>query len=128
MAVNRLRGIVKKFYVTAEENQILQQRVKHSRQADFSSFARKKLLHPKQEEIYVDTSELKELVFQAKCIGNNINQITRTVNQTKELTAEQVSEIKKELETLTLLVQEELKLSPSQMKQKYGGKSPSSES
>lgn len=118
----RFRGILKNFYVTQEENQLLNHRVKMSRHKDFSSYARHILLHPWKKEILVDTSGLQDLVVQIRRIGNNINQITKVAHQTGDVTMEQVTEVENQVLELDRLIQAELKLPASQLLKKYGGR------
>ncbi|HEL1566216.1 TPA: plasmid mobilization relaxosome protein MobC [Streptococcus suis] len=118
----RFRGILKNFYVTQEENQLLNHRVKMSRHKDFSSYARHILLHPRKKEILVDTSGLQDLVVQIRRIGNNINQITKVAHQTGDVTMEQVMEVENQVLELDRLIQAELKLPASQLLKKYGGR------
>ncbi|CYV12826.1 mobilisation protein [Streptococcus suis] len=118
----RFRGILKNFYVTQEENQLLNHRVKTSRHKDFSSYARHILLHPRTKEVRVDTSSLESVSYEIKRLGNNLNQIVKVVHQTGHIGIEQMAEVEKIFSELDHLVRSELKLPPSQLLKKYGGR------
>lgn len=68
--------------------------IRHSSCQNFSAYARKVLLNPNMTFLTIDTSNYQDLVFELHRIGNNINQIAKTVNQTKLLTVEQRDNLK----------------------------------
>lgn len=118
--VRRFRGILKNFYVTQEENQLLNHRVKMSRHKDFSSYARHILLHPRTMEVRIDMSGLEGALHQMKRIGNNLNQIVKISHQTGQVSMEQVAEVKEIFSELEHLIRSELKLPPGKLARKYG--------
>ena len=83
---NRYRTNLKKVFLTDQELAILNNRISQGRCKNFSAYARKVLLRPDITFLTIDTSNYEDLVFELRRIGNNINQIARTVNQTHILT------------------------------------------
>ncbi|TXL90734.1 plasmid mobilization relaxosome protein MobC [Streptococcus pneumoniae] len=83
---NRYRTNLKKVFLTDQELAVLHDRIGQSRCKNFSAYARKVLLNPNMTFLTIDTSNYEDLVFELRRIGNNINQIARTVNQNHILT------------------------------------------
>lgn len=77
---NRYRTNLKKVFLTDQELATLNDRIGQSGCKNFSAYARKVLLNPNMTFLTIDTSNYEELVFELKRIGNNLNQIARTVN------------------------------------------------
>lgn len=106
----RERDILKKVYVSKEENQKIKRLMQKTGSRNFSAYARKCLTN--QKLYTVDLTEIKELIHEVttaqvelKRLGNNINQISKSINTTeqnitKELLAnyeEQLTELNAEI-------------------------------
>ena len=72
--------------MTNSELSTLNNRISQSQCKNFSTYARKVLLNPDMTFLMIDTSNYQDLIFELRRIGNNLNQIARTVNQTHILT------------------------------------------
>lgn len=105
-ARNRERSIQKLIYISEEENQKIKQNMKKIGSVNFSDYARKCLTNQK---IYaVDFTEIREMtvaISTAKTdlqkIGNNINQIAKSLNTTEQnMTKELIENYQNQLEDL----------------------------
>jgi len=77
---NRKRRIIMRFHVTPEEKDMIEQKM-----AQFGTQNREAYLRKMAIDGYVinlDLPELQEIVSLLRWSGNNINQITRRVNET----------------------------------------------
>ncbi|HEM3674631.1 TPA: plasmid mobilization relaxosome protein MobC [Streptococcus suis] len=83
---NRYRPNLKIVFLSDQELATLNDRIGQSGCKNFSAYARKVLLNPNMTFLTIETSNYEGLVFELKRIGNNLNQIARTVNQTHILT------------------------------------------
>ncbi|CAK1249045.1 hypothetical protein R82291_FJPPFKPJ_01578 [Fructobacillus cardui] len=102
---NRKRKIVKRVSVTAQENQLLNQRVQASQNPSFQNFALQMLLTG--QVVHRDFSELKQLRFEVAKLGANVNQLARAAHVYRQVDDEVVDEMmtmfqefKKELDDL----------------------------
>ena len=91
---NRYRTNLKKVFLTDQELANLNNHISQSSCQNFYAYARKVLLNPNMTFLTIDTSNYQDSVFELRRIGNNINQIAKTVNQTKLLTVEQRDNLK----------------------------------
>lgn len=89
---NRTRNIQQKFFVTQEEEALIQQRMALLGTQNKSAYLRKMALNG--YVINVDYSFIKDNTAQLQRIGGNINQIVKRMNQTGNLYADDVAEIK----------------------------------
>ena len=76
--VNRRRNIQMKFYVTAEEKALIEQKMTQLQTKRIGAYLRKLAIDG--YIIYVDTSDIKEMNKLLSVIGRNINQIAKRVN------------------------------------------------
>lgn len=88
---NRNRNIPLQFYVTQEEYEEIQRRMKDTKVKNFSIYARKMLLNGMI--IVPNWEELKNVHRQISGIGNNINQIARRANETRSIYKDDVEEL-----------------------------------
>lgn len=117
---NRYRTNLKKVFLTDQELATLNDRIGQSRCKNFSVYARKVLLNPSMTFLTIDTSNYEDLVFELRRIGNNINQIARTVNQTHILTSGDCKLLVKGMGQLIKEVERDFKLKCQQLKEFYG--------
>ena len=75
---NRKRDIQMKFWVTEEERQLIEARMKAFPTKRYGAYLRKMAIDG--YIIYTDTTELKAMNRQLSQIGNNINQIAKRIN------------------------------------------------
>jgi len=118
--VYRYRTNLKKVFLTDPELHQLNERIAKSTCQNFSVYARKVLLNPNMTFLTIDTSNYEDLVFELKRIGNNLNQIARTVNQThilkpcdRELLVQGIDQLIKEVES-------DFNIKCQQLKEFYG--------
>ena len=76
---NRKRNIQVKFYVTAEEKELIEQKMVQLQTKRIGAYLRKMAIDG--YIIYVDTTDIKEMNKLLSAIGRNINQIAKRVNQ-----------------------------------------------
>ena len=75
---NRKRNIQVKFYVTAEEKELIEQKMVQLQTKRIGAYLRKRAIDG--YIIYVDTTDIKEMNKLLSAIGRNINQIAKRVN------------------------------------------------
>ena len=75
---NRKRNIQVKFYVTAEEKELMEQKMAQLQTKRIGAYLRKMAIDG--YIIYVDTKDIKEMNKLLSAIGRNINQIAKRVN------------------------------------------------
>ena len=75
---NRKRNIQIKFYVTAEEKELIEQKMARLKTKQIGAYLRKMAIDG--YIIYVDTKDFKEMNKLLSAIGRNINQIAKRVN------------------------------------------------
>ena len=117
---NRYRTNLKKVFLTDQELATLYDRIGQSRCKNFSAYARKILLNPNMTFLTIDTSNYQDLVFELRRIGNNINQIAKTVNQTKLLTVEQRDNLKSGIGQLIAEVDKDFNVKCQKLREFYG--------
>lgn len=91
--MNRTRSKQLNFRLSEKECDEFQVNVEKSKLKQ-SDYLRKCIL---QKDIIV-IDEVKDLVMELKRIGNNLNQLTRTVNSGEIKSIEELTEVKKELD------------------------------
>lgn len=103
---NREKNILKRVFISEDENKKIQQNMEKIGSINFSDYARKCLTNQK---IYtVDFTEIREMtvaISTAKTdlqkIGNNINQIAKSLNTTEQnMTKELIENYQNQLEDL----------------------------
>jgi hypothetical protein len=117
---NRYRTNLKKVFLTDQELATLYDRIGQSRCKNFSAYARKILLNPNMTFLTIDTSNYQDLVFELRRIGNNINQIAKTVNHTKLLTVEQRDNLKSGIGQLIAEVDKDFDVKCQKLREFYG--------
>ena len=89
---NRKRNIQVKFYVTAEEKELMEQKMAQLQTKRIGAYLRKMAIDG--YIIQVDTRDIKEMNKLLSAIGRNINQIAKRVNATGSVYQEDIEEIK----------------------------------
>ncbi|MFC3928865.1 plasmid mobilization relaxosome protein MobC [Streptococcus caprae] len=117
---NRYRTNLKKVFLTDQELVNLNDRIAQSSCKNFSAYARKVLLNPNMTFLTIDTSNYDDLVFELKRIGNNLNQIARTVNQTHLLTSSDRELLVQGIGQLIKEVESDFNLKCQQLREFYG--------
>lgn len=87
----RHRNILLRVFVTEEELEEIQERMKMTKIKTFSAYARKMLLNG--IIVVPNWEELKGIHRQVSGIGNNINQIARIANATRSVYKEDVNDL-----------------------------------
>lgn len=116
----RYRTNLKKVFLTDGEVKQLNNRIAESRSKNFSDYARKVLLNPNMTFLTIDTSTYKELVFELRRIGNNINQIACGINQTHFISQEQLKSLSQGLNELISEVEKEFHVNVKTLKEFHG--------
>ncbi|MDG3145724.1 MobC family plasmid mobilization relaxosome protein [Streptococcus suis] len=117
---NRYRTNLKKVFLTDQELMTLNDRICQSRCKNFSQYARRVLLNPNMTFLTIDTTNYQELIFELKRIGNNINQIARTVNQTHILTPTDRANLCQGISQLIKEVEKDFDIKCQQLRAFYG--------
>ena len=93
---NRKRNNQLKIYLTDEEKEIFEKKMKLANCKTMSHFLRKCVL---EKEIYVvDLEPFRNLQWLLSNVTNNINQIAKRVNSTGIIYKEDINDMKKEIE------------------------------
>lgn len=71
--VERIRTILKKFYVTELQNEVLNQLVNDTGLQTFSNYARRMLFKETSLFIQFDESQFDELIYSLRRIQNNLD-------------------------------------------------------
>ena len=95
---NRKRNIQMKFDVTAEERELIRQKMALLPTSQIGAYLRKMAIDGLI--IYTDTSNIKEFTKELQAIGNNINQIAKRVNSTSRIYDTDIEEIKERLDEI----------------------------
>ena len=95
---NRKRNIQMKFDVTAEERELIRQKMALLPTSQIGAYLRKMAIDGLI--IYTDTSNIKEFTKELQAIGNNINQIAKRVNSTSRIYETDIEEIKERLDEI----------------------------
>ena len=104
---NRKRNIQMKFWVTEEEKQLIDQKMKLLPTKQYGKYLRKMAIDG--YIIYTDTTDIKEMNQHLGAISRNINQIAKRINYIGNIYQEDMEEIKKRLKEI-LQTQRELLL------------------
>ena len=89
---NRKRNIQVKFYVTAEEKELMEQKMAQLQTKRIGAYLRKMAIDG--YIIQVDTRDIKEMNKLLSAIGRNINQIAKRVNTTNTIYKKDMEDIK----------------------------------
>lgn len=98
---NRKRNIQVKFYVTAEEKELIEQKMAQLQTKRIGAYLRKMAIDG--YIIQVDTRDIKEMNKLLSAIGRNINQIAKRVNAGGSVYKEDIQEILERLDEIWLL-------------------------
>lgn len=81
----RYRTVLKKFYVTDAQNQVLNEFIGYTGLGNFSNYARKMLFKTKPIVVTFDETSFESLVFSLRRIKNNLNQLSRIAEQSQDI-------------------------------------------
>ena len=95
---NRKRNIQMKFYVAAEEKELMEQKMAQLQTKRIGAYLRKMAIDG--YIIYEDTKDIKEMNKFLSAIGRNINQITKRVNAGGPIYQADMEEIRERLEQI----------------------------
>lgn len=117
---HRYRTNLKKVFLSDSELSQLKHCIDQSGCQSFSEYARRTLLDPDMNFITVDTNGYQDLVFELKRIGNNINQIARSVNQSKLISSEELQDLKQGIADLIREVEKEFSVQSQKLREFHG--------
>lgn len=117
---HRYRINLKKVFLSDIELNQLNRNIDQSSCQSFSEYARRTLLDPGMNFITIDTNGYQDLVFELKRIGNNINQIARSVNQSQLISSEELQELKKGIAELIKEVEKEFTIQAQKLREFHG--------
>lgn len=95
---NRKRSIVLRCPVTAEERQLIEQKMAQLPTRQIGAYLRKMAIDG--YIIYTDTANIKAFTSELQGIGRNINQITKRLNSGTPVYEADIAEIKERLEQI----------------------------
>ena len=95
---NRKRNIQVKFYVTAEEKELMEQKMTQLQTKRIGAYLRKMAIDG--YIIYVDTKDIKEMNKLLSAIGRNINQIAKRLNESGRAYDTDLAEIQEKQDQL----------------------------
>ncbi|HEW2247093.1 TPA: MobC family plasmid mobilization relaxosome protein [Streptococcus pneumoniae] len=117
---HRYRINLKKVFLSDIELNQLNRNIDQSSCQSFSEYVRRTLLDPGMNFITIDTNGYQDLVFELKRIGNNINQIARSVNQSQLISSEELQELKKGIAELIKEVEKEFTIQAQKLREFHG--------
>ncbi|HET1862719.1 TPA: MobC family plasmid mobilization relaxosome protein [Streptococcus pneumoniae] len=117
---HRYRINLKKVFLSDIELNQLNRNIDQNSCQSFSEYARRTLLDPGMNFITIDTNGYQDLVFELKRIGNNINQIARSVNQSQLISSEELQELKKGIAELIKEVEKEFTIQAQKLREFHG--------
>lgn len=117
---HRYRTQLKKVFLSDSELSQLKHCIDQSGCQSFSEYARRTLLDPGMNFITIDTTGYQDLIFELKRIGNNINQIARSVNQSQLISSEELQDLKKGIDDLISEVEKEFSVQAKKLREFYG--------
>ena len=109
---NRERKKTLLIYLSAEEDRILNAKVKMSGKKSKAAYLRQLILYGFVYEI--DFAEIRRYNYLLSNISNNINQIAHRINETRSIFKSDIDEVKKEMEKLWQLQRSMLSNLPSE--------------
>ena len=98
----RKRAIQLKLWVTEDEKNLIEEKMKILGTRNFGAYARKMLIDG--YIIKVDYSEQRKLAAEVNKIGVNINQICKRINSTDRVYSEDVAELRKRMDEVWKLL------------------------
>ena len=117
---HRYRINLKKVFLSDIELNQLNRNIDQSSCQSFSEYAWRTLLDPGMNFITIDTTGYQDLIFELKRIGNNINQIARSVNQSQLISSEELQDLKKGIADLISEVEKEFSVQAKKLREFYG--------
>ena len=117
---HRYRTNLKKVFLSDIELSQLNRNIEHSGCKSFSEYARRTLLDPGMNFITIDTTGYQDLIFELKRIGNNINQIARSINYSNLITEVELNELRKGIEELIVEVEKDFLIQSEKLRKFYG--------
>ena len=117
---NRYRTKLKKVFLSDSELSQLKHFIDQSGCQSFSEYARRTLLDPGMNFITIDTTGYQDLIFELKRIGNNINQIARSINYSNLITKVELDELRKGIEELIVEVEKDFLIQSEKLRKFYG--------
>lgn len=114
--MDRYRHKEQKVRFTEDEYNYILSKMADSRIKKFQHFALMMLIQG--EVSFTDYTELKQLVYEVRKIGTNINQVVRLANQFDDISETDVRDLTKALTKLTDLVESELHRQEDKFKMK----------
>ena len=117
---NRYRTNLKKVFLSDSELSQLKHYIDQSGCQSFSEYARRTLLDPGMNFITIDTTGYQDLIFELKRIGNNINQIARSINYSNLITEVELNELRKGIEELIVEVEKYFLIQSEKLRKFYG--------
>ena len=106
---NRTRNIKLEFYVSEEECNAIQLKMKQFGTESFSAYARKMLIDGYVINIK-NSYEFQKLIYEIKKIGVTINQLTKLANQNRAISKSVINNIFKKQEELQQVISERLEI------------------
>lgn len=97
---NRKRRIPKKFWVTEEENELIEQKMEQAHTKQFGAYARKMLIDGLI--VHIDHKDIKNQTAEIQKIGRNINQLIKLMHSTGNIYEEDIHEIKELMDKIWL--------------------------
>ena len=107
---NRKRNIQMKFWITEEEKQLIDQKMKLLPTKRYGKYLRKMAIDG--YIIYTDTTDIKEMNQHLGAISRNINQIAKRINYSGRVYQEDIKEIQRRLDEIWKLQRELLLKQP----------------
>lgn len=89
---NRKRNIQMKFWITAEEKELIDEKMKQLPTRHYGAYIRKMAIDG--YIIYTDTTDIKEMNKTLSAISRNINQIAKRINSGGPIYETDIQEIK----------------------------------
>ena len=102
----RKRAIQLKLWVTEDEKNLIEEKMKILGTRNFGAYARKMLIDG--YIIKVDYSEQRKLAAEVNKIGVNINQICKRINSIDRVYSEDVAELRKRMDEVWKLLKAKL--------------------
>jgi adenine C2-methylase RlmN of 23S rRNA A2503 and tRNA A37 len=95
---NRKRSVHFHLWANEEEAALINERMAASGITGFGAFARKMLIDG--YHVNIDLSDVREMVRLLKNATNNINQIAKRANETRNIYAEDVEDLRRQYDSL----------------------------
>lgn len=95
--VERVRNILKKFYVTELQNDVLNRLVNDTGLGSFSNYARRMLFKETSLFIQFDESQFEELIYSLRRVENNLRQLSSIAEQSQNIQAYRAIEYSRRL-------------------------------